>query len=57
VCRLIPPKQHFDMPDLITAAIQQGGTVISFPVSEYWLDIGRIEQYQKAGADAAEGIV
>ncbi len=57
VCGLIPPHQHFDMPDLITAAIKEGGTVVNFLVREYWLDINRIEHYQKAGTDAAEGIV
>ena len=57
LCRLIPPGEHFDMPDLITAAIKEGGTVISFPVREYWLDIGRLEHYEKAGADLAEGVV
>ena len=57
LCRLVPVDRHFDMPDLIDAAIQAGGTVISFPVREYWLDIGRIEQYQRADADVAEGII
>ncbi len=57
VCRLVPQNRHFDMPDLIRGVIGSGGTVISFPVREYWLDIGQIEQYQKAAADVAEGIV
>jgi NDP-sugar pyrophosphorylase family protein len=26
-------------------------------VREYWLDIGRVEHYEKARADVAEGIV
>jgi dTDP-glucose pyrophosphorylase/CBS domain-containing protein len=57
VCRLVPDGQRFDMPDLIAAVIESGGTVISFPVREYWIDIGRIEQYNKAGLDVAAGIV
>ena len=57
MCRLVPTNQYFDMPDLIAAAIRSGATVISFPVREYWLDIGVLEQYQKAGADVAQGIV
>ena len=57
LCRFVPVDCHFDMPDLIAAVIQSGGLVISFPVCEYWLDIGRIEQYQRADADVAEGII
>jgi dTDP-glucose pyrophosphorylase len=57
VCRLVPTDRYFDMPDLIAAAVQAGQTVISFPIREYWLDIGRIDQYQRADADVAEGII
>ena len=57
LCSLIPAGQHFDMPDLIQAAIAAGEAVISFPVREYWLDIGRMEQYEKAQVDVAGGIV
>ncbi len=57
LCQLVPPDRHFDMPDLIAAAIAAGRLVICFPVREYWLDIGRVEHYEKARADVAEGIV
>ena len=57
ICRLVPENRYFDMPDLIQAVIASGGTVISFPVREYWLDVGQLEQYQKAEADVAKGIV
>jgi NDP-sugar pyrophosphorylase family protein len=45
------------MPDLIQAAIAAGEPVISFPVREYWLDIGHMAQYEKAQVDVAGGIV
>lgn len=57
VCRLVPPNRYFDMPDLIRAVIESSGTVISFPIREYWLDIGHLEQYQKATADLESGVV
>jgi dTDP-glucose pyrophosphorylase/CBS domain-containing protein len=57
VCRLVPDGRRFDMTDVIVAVIESGGTVISFPVREYWIDIGRVEQYQKADLDVAAGIV
>jgi dTDP-glucose pyrophosphorylase len=49
--RLIPSGQHFDMPELIEALVRSGGQVISFPVWEYWLDIGRQEDYDRAQKD------
>jgi dTDP-glucose pyrophosphorylase/CBS domain-containing protein len=57
VCRLVPVGRRFDMTDLIAAVIESGRTVICFPVREYWIDIGRIEQYHKAELDVAAGIV
>jgi dTDP-glucose pyrophosphorylase len=55
VCRYIPGGQHYDMPDLISRLVTEGHRVVSFPVREYWLDIGRIEDYQKALADIENG--
>jgi dTDP-glucose pyrophosphorylase len=57
LCQLVPPNQHFDMPDLISATIRTGGSVISFPIREYWLDIGRRDQYERAHQDVAKGII
>jgi dTDP-glucose pyrophosphorylase len=49
--KLIPSGQHFDMPQLIDLLVKAGGRVISFPVWEYWLDIGRHEDYEQAQQD------
>jgi len=57
VCKMVPSDHAFDMPNLITSLISAQRRVICFPIREYWLDIGQIEQYQKADADMAEGIV
>ena len=51
VCRLVPSGQPFDMPDLITKLIAEGGTVVGFPVTDYWLDIGERDDYEKAQTD------
>jgi len=48
VYRLIPNGQRFDMTDLIQRAVQERHMVISFPVREYWLDIGQREDYEQA---------
>jgi dTDP-glucose pyrophosphorylase/CBS domain-containing protein len=56
-CRLVPADRRFDMTDLIAAVLADRGIVISFPISEYWLDIGKLEHYQQAAIDVAKGIV
>ncbi|MBI4539319.1 MAG: nucleotidyltransferase family protein [Gemmatimonadetes bacterium] len=53
VCRLVPSGQPYDMPELITRLLGEGRRVIGFPISEYWIDIGQVEDYQRALADAA----
>ena len=49
--RFIPADEHFDMTDLIQQLAAAGRTVVSFPIMEYWLDIGRHEDYAKAQED------
>lgn len=51
----IPEDRHFDMTDLIESLITQGDRVASFPVREYWLDIGRHEDYERAQRDHESG--
>jgi dTDP-glucose pyrophosphorylase len=48
----VPSGQAFDMPQLIDRLVKAGHKVISFPVWEYWLDIGREEDYERAQQDA-----
>jgi dTDP-glucose pyrophosphorylase len=45
---LIPRGQRFDMTDLIQRLLDTNRTVCSFPIREYWLDIGQLEDYEKA---------
>jgi dTDP-glucose pyrophosphorylase/CBS domain-containing protein len=48
VCRSVPRGESVDMPDLIQGLVDAGRTVVSFPVREHWLDVGRLEDYQRA---------
>lgn len=57
VCKMVPSDHSFDMPDLITNLISAQRRVICFPIREYWLDIGQIEQYERASTDATRGVV
>ena len=44
-----------DMPELVNRLIRAGRSVVSFPVVGYWLDIGRMTDYEQAQADLREG--
>lgn len=55
VFKLIPENDSYDMPELINRLINDGRTVISFPVREYWLDIGQHKDYMRAEEDVRKG--
>jgi NDP-sugar pyrophosphorylase family protein len=55
VRRLIPNGQPYDIPELIERLINEQRTVVCFPIREYWLDIGKVDQYDQAKADIAAG--
>lgn len=44
----IPKDEFYDMPTLFDTLVKKEENAISFPLSEYWLDIGRLEEYEKA---------
>lgn len=46
--RRIPQGERFDMTDLIQRLLDEGRPVTSFPIHEYWLDIGQHDDYQRA---------
>lgn len=43
---------RIDMPTLLERRIDHGEAVNMFPVHEYWLDIGRIDDFNKAQTEA-----
>jgi dTDP-glucose pyrophosphorylase/ubiquinone/menaquinone biosynthesis C-methylase UbiE len=55
VYQYIPKGQPFDMPDLITRLVAEDRRVVSFPIHEYWLDIGQHADYQQAQEAAESG--
>jgi dTDP-glucose pyrophosphorylase len=54
VLEYIPKNKFFDMPTLFDIIIKENKNAISFPIREYWLDIGRIEEYKKANDEYDE---
>lgn len=45
---IIPKKERIDMTDVINRLLAGQKKVVSFPISEYWQDIGQHGDYQKA---------
>lgn len=52
---LIPNGEHFNMTELIQWLLDAKRTVVSFPVREYWLDIGQQVDYAQAQDDVKNG--
>lgn len=47
----IPRGQRLDLPDLLTGLMAQGEPIRCFLYDGYWLDIGRVDDYQQAVED------
>ncbi len=56
-CRLLPRGKPFQMPDFINLLIDKGRKVVAFPLREYWMDIGCIDDYLEAHRRASAGLV
>lgn len=51
VLNYVPPERRFDMTDLFANLIEVGEYPVAFPVREYWIDMGKPEDYQRAQVD------
>ena len=51
VLRYLPKEDFFNATDLMEKLIEEGKKVISYPLSGYWLDIGKHEDFEKAQRD------
>jgi len=51
VLRYINPETYLDIPDLIRQLIADGNIVKGYLSDDYWLDIGRPDDYQKANEE------
>ena len=52
--KFIPNNEFYDMPTVFENLIQNRKKSISFPIREYWLDIGRVEEFEKANNEYNE---
>lgn len=51
ILKYLPIEKHYNATDLMEVLISSGNKVISYPLSGYWLDIGRHEDFEKAQKD------
>tara|TARA_B110000211_G_scaffold132543_1_gene152034 strand:- start:2429 stop:3475 length:1047 start_codon:yes stop_codon:yes gene_type:complete len=51
VLEYIPKDEHFDATDLMKRLIEENKKVVSYPLVDYWLDIGKHEDFEKAQND------
>lgn len=50
---LIPDETYFGMDSLMLKMLKSGMKIAKYEINEYWLDIGNMENYDKAQRDAA----
>ncbi len=51
VIKSVPKNHKIDMPTLLERHMKRREKVLMFPVHEYWLDIGRMDDFQRAQSD------
>lgn len=47
----VPNGKFYDMPTLLDDVLAEKGKVGGFPITEYWMDIGQIPDYEQAQED------
>jgi len=52
--RFIPEMKYYDMPTLFEAAISNRMETAAFPIREYWIDIGRMDDFNRANDEFKE---
>lgn len=48
VLQHVPADVFFDMPMLFESLLAQGLATSAYPIREFWLDIGRLEEFERA---------
>jgi dTDP-glucose pyrophosphorylase/predicted transcriptional regulator len=51
ILQIIPKQTYFDMPSLFEKLIKTNKNTSVFPVCEYWIDIGREQEFKKANIE------
>ena len=51
IIKSVAENTIIDMPTLLENNIAEGKTILNFPIHDYWLDIGRIDDFNRAQVD------
>lgn len=51
IFKSVPKNHRIDMPTLLEQFMNKNKEVLMFPIHEYWLDIGRMDDFKRAQAD------
>jgi NDP-sugar pyrophosphorylase family protein len=51
ILALIPQGQYFGIDKLLQKMLQEKMPIIKYEIKDYWLDIGRIDDYEQAQKD------
>ncbi|HQS46359.1 MAG: hypothetical protein B7Y12_03715 [Rhizobiales bacterium 24-66-13] len=51
---LVPRDEYFDMPTLFSCARAEGHGTCAYPLREYWIDIGHLDDYERANLEFDE---
>lgn len=51
VAGAIPKDEYLDMPSLFVRLMDRGESTAAFPIHEYWMDIGRKQDFDQANFD------
>ncbi|WP_166112017.1 nucleotidyltransferase family protein [Pseudoalteromonas sp. Z9A5] len=54
IIKSLPNNEHLDMPTLFELKKAENCKVLKFPIHEYWLDVGRHDDFKKAQIDIHE---
>jgi len=50
----VPPNLYFNMTDLLKTLLDHNQKIAVFPIREYWIDIGHINDYGRANGEYTE---
>ncbi|OBT10103.1 alcohol dehydrogenase [Vibrio sp. UCD-FRSSP16_10] len=51
IFKSVPRNHKVDMPTLLEQQMEKDSDVLMFPIHEYWLDIGRMDDFNRAQSD------
>ncbi len=52
--KYIPENTYFDMPELFKILARENRETVIYPIREYWMDIGHMDDYERANGEYRE---